>query len=97
MLVEREIRHDPLEPCILFLKLPNVPKLARFEVAELLLSDVERGLTDPDLPADVRDLGAVFDSPQGVRDLLFRELRALHGPTLLGLGGLQNLPRLLQF
>lgn len=62
----------------------------------LLLPDVERGFAYANLAADVGTGRAAFDLPQRVVDLLFRELRALYVPTVLELGGPQNLSRLLQ-
>src|SRR5437899_1156373 len=49
----------------------------------LLLPRVERGRTHAQLPADVPGRRARLGLAQGVGDLLFGELRALHGPTLL--------------
>ena len=62
--VEREIRHDPLEPRILFLQRPKVPELPGLEVAVPLLPDLERGLVHSNLSTDVGDRRPTLDLPQ---------------------------------
>src|SRR6266581_751895 len=83
VLVEREVRHHALQPRVLVLELAQPAQLADAQVRVLLLPGVERGLTHAELPADVPGRRARLGLAQGVGDLLFGELRALHGPTLL--------------
>ena len=78
MLVERQIRHQPLQARILVAQLAHLPQLAHPELAVLLFPDVERGLRHPQLPADIADRGTAVRLAQRVRDLLLRKLRLLH-------------------
>jgi hypothetical protein len=81
MLVKREVRHQPFQPAIFFLHLPEAPQLAHAEVRILLLPGVEGGVTHSELSAEVADRGAAFSLANGIDDLLFRELRSLHRST----------------
>ena len=96
VLVEREISDDVLEAGILVLELAHPSELTHAQVRVFLLPDVARRLANAELPANVRRGRPAVSLPQGVGDLLFRELRSLHGPPLLVMGGPQNLPRQLQ-
>lgn len=81
--VERQIRDHPLQSRILVLERPQLPQLADTQVGVLLLPDIERSFADAELPSDIRRGRAAFDLAEGVRDLLFGELRLLHGPRSL--------------
>jgi len=78
LLVEREIRHQALQPTILVLELLHLLDLARRHLAELLPA-VERLLGDPELPADVCNGGSVIHLLQGQSDLLIRKSTLSHG------------------
>jgi hypothetical protein len=78
VLVQREIRHEALQPIVFVLELSEPAQLADAQVGVLLLPGVERGFADAQLPADVADRRAGLDLPKRLRDLLSGELRALH-------------------
>ena len=66
VLVEREVGDEPFQSAVFFLQLPEAPQLAHAQVRVLLLPGVERGVTHPELPAEVADRGAGF-RPVGSR------------------------------
>ena len=70
MLVQRQVRHQPLQPRILVAQLANLPQFAQPQLAVLLLPDVERRLRNPELPANIPDRRPTIRLPQRVRDLL---------------------------
>lgn len=78
MLVECEIGDQALQARVLLLELPQAPEFAHPEVRVALLPDVERRLAHAELPTDIPDWGAALRLPQGLGDLLPRELRPLH-------------------
>lgn len=73
MLFEREIGDEALQPIVLVLELPETAHLARPEMRELLLPDIERRFAHPQLAADLGDGGAALRLAQGIRDLFFRK------------------------
>ena len=65
---------------LFFVLEPSQPaRLADAQVAVLLFPDVERGITDPELPAKVTNGGADIGLSNRVDDLFLRKLRPLHG------------------
>jgi len=74
MLVEREVSDQPLQPAVLFFEQPEPPQFAHAQMHVLLLPGVERGVTHPELPAEVADRGAGFGLSDGIHDLFFGEL-----------------------
>ena len=53
MRVEAEIRHQALQPRVLFLDLPESPEVTDAQMRILLLSRIERRLADAHLPTDI--------------------------------------------
>jgi hypothetical protein len=53
LLVEREVDGEALQRGVLVLELPDPSHLVDTEVPVALLPDVERGLTDAELPTDI--------------------------------------------
>src|SRR5262249_54658499 len=97
--VEGEVGHQALQPRVLVLELAQAAQLAHAQVGVLLLPDIERGLADAELAADVWHRRAGFDLAERIRDLLLGELRALHrsppgcgGPPKLRLYSRSDLP-----
>lgn len=82
MLVELEIGNEALQPIVLVLKPPEAAHLARPEMGELLLPDIERRLAHARLSADVRDGGAALRLAQDIGDLFFAKTRLLHRAVL---------------
>ena len=78
MFVERQVRDQSFEPAILVLERSQPTQLADAEMRVLLLPDVEGRFADANLPADIGRGRTSLDLAQGVRDLLFGELRLLH-------------------
>jgi hypothetical protein len=74
VLVEREVGDEPFQPPILLLQLPEPTQFAHPQVSVLLLPGVKRGVTHPELPAEVVDRGAGFCLSDRVHDLFLREL-----------------------
>ena len=73
MFVEREVRHQPFQPTVLFFQLPETPQFAHSEVGVLLFPRIEGGLAHAQLSAQVAHGGAGFGLSDGVDDLLLRE------------------------
>ena len=73
VLVEGEIRHEPFQPAVFILQLPEPTQLAHAQMGVFLFLGVEGGITDPELPAQVADGSAGFGLADRVHDLLFRE------------------------
>ena len=53
MLIQGEVRHEPFEPAVFFLHLPEPPQLAHTQVRVLLFPGVEGGVTHPELPTQI--------------------------------------------
>ena len=53
VLVETEIRHQALQPRVLFLDLPEAPELTDAQMRILLLPGIERRLVDAHLATDM--------------------------------------------
>ena len=60
MLVEREVGHEPFQPAVFFLQLPESTQLTHAQMGVFFLPGVEGGVTDPELPAEITDGGAAF-------------------------------------
>ena len=73
-LVERKVGDEPFQPPILLLQLPEPAQFTHAQVSVLLLPGVERGVTHPELPAEVADRDAGFCLSDRVHDLFLREL-----------------------
>jgi hypothetical protein len=58
--IQGEVRHEPFEPAVFFLHLPEPPQLAHAQVRVLLFPGVEGGVTHPELPTQIADRGASF-------------------------------------
>lgn len=71
LLVQRQIRHEPLQPAVLVTQLVQ---LRNTHVGILLLPGIERRFADTKMPADVRHRRASLMLPQCLSDLLFRKL-----------------------
>ena len=69
MLVEREIGDEPFQQAVFFFELPEPTQFTHAQVRLLLLPGVERGITHPELPAEVADRGAGLRLPEGIHDL----------------------------
>ena len=83
LLVERQVRYDPLEPGVLVLKLAQPLHLRLHQASVLLAPDIERRLGNPRLAADLANRGALVDLTQDERHLRLTELRPLHGRSSL--------------
>ena len=55
VLIEREIGDEPFQSTVFFFQLPEPPQFAHPQMGVLLLPGVERGVTHPELPAEVAD------------------------------------------
>jgi hypothetical protein len=66
---EREIGHQPLQLRVFFSPLPQLSQLAQPEPRILSLPQVERLLTDADLPTDLRHGCPALRLPQGSEHL----------------------------
>ena len=62
-----------------FLQLPETPQLAHTRLGVFRFPGVERGITDPELPAKVTNGGADIGLSNRVDDRFLRKLRPLHG------------------
>ena len=82
VLVERQIRHKAFQPGILVLDLPQPAQFAHAQVRVLLFPDVEGGLADAELPADIAERGPALGLADGVGDLLLGESDLFIGPLL---------------
>ncbi len=69
MPIEREIGHQPLQLRVFFPQLSQLTQLAQSESRILSLPQVERLLTDADLPADVHHSRPALRLPQGGQNL----------------------------
>ena len=87
MPIQRQIRHEPLEPGVLITQLAQLPHLEQAQVPVPLLPDVERGFADAHLPANIADRLARISLLQRKEDLLLGELRSLPRFRLLTLQG----------
>jgi hypothetical protein len=87
-LVQVQIRDQLLELAVLLLELPQPVQLGYAQTAVLLLPVLERSLGNSHPPARLADRCTALGLTQGKRNLLFSELRLLHGKTtsLLGFG-----------
>jgi hypothetical protein len=81
VLIEREIRHEPLQPAVFFFHLPQAAQFTHAQMRVLLLPGVKGRVTHPELSAKVADWGAAFRLSDRVDNLFLREFRPLHGPT----------------
>ena len=69
LLIERQVGHDPLQPTVIFLELPQSFHLRRHQSAGLLAPIVICRLTDPRLSADIFYRRAFFALTQHECDL----------------------------
>ena len=53
VLVESEVRHEPLQPSVLLLELPQSPQLTHTQVRVLFLPHVKRRFAHAELPTDI--------------------------------------------
>src|ERR1700685_3091661 len=81
--VQRLLRHDPLQPTVLFLQLTQPPGLAHFQASILRLPVVERGCTDTDPAAEVLHGNSGIRLLQHPHDLLFTKTASFHGASPL--------------
>ena len=77
-LVEGQVGGQALQPAILLFEGAQLAQPRHPQVRVLPSPDVEGRLADPELATDVGGRGAPLDLAEGVRDLLFGELRLLH-------------------
>ena len=86
--IEREIGDDPLQARILVLELPHPAQLADAQVPVAFLPDVERGLADAELAADIGDRRAGFRLPERVGECSSENFDRFIDPFLAGFGPL---------
>src|SRR6185503_1847011 len=82
LVIQREIRHQPLQPAILMLELPQPPSLIDFKAAVLGLPPVERLLADAVPATELGRLAAGLGLFQDPDDLLFGEPFPTHRGAL---------------
>lgn len=77
MLIQRQIRHDPLQARVLVAQLTQLLELRQSQLAVLLLPHIEARLADAQLTTHIRDRCTTFGLPQRVADLLLGKSRPL--------------------
>jgi hypothetical protein len=60
VLIQRQVRHQPLQSVVLFFQLPEAAEFTDAEVRVFLLPRIERLLGDPELATEVADRRACF-------------------------------------
>src|SRR5690606_13440631 len=81
LLVERQVRHDPLQPAVLLLELPQPLHLRRHQTAVLRLPIVVRRLADPRLAADLLHRRAFLALPRYCPDSFALSISAERRPA----------------
>ncbi len=74
MFIKREVCHQPFEPGVLLFQLAQPAEFAHAQVRVFLFPGVEGLFGDPELPTDISNRGPTLGLPNGIHDLLFREL-----------------------
>ena len=78
---EEEVGDQPFQAAVFFLRLPEPSQFARAQMGVLHLPSIAGRVTDPELSAEIADRGAGFGLAERIDDLVFGELRPLHGST----------------
>src|SRR6266446_1933305 len=81
--VQRLLRHDLLQPSVLFLQLTQSPGLVHFQAPVLRLPVVERGVANPHPSAEVLHGNSSLRLFQHPDDLLFTKAAPFHGASPL--------------
>src|SRR2546427_4221943 len=81
--VQRLLRHDVLQPSVLFLQLAQSPGLVHFQAPVLRLPVVERGVAEPHPAAEVFHRNSCLRLLQHPDDLLFTKAAPFHGASPL--------------
>jgi hypothetical protein len=79
VLAERGIGDEPFQPAVFFFELPEPLQFAHPQMGVFFLPGVERGVTHPQLPAEVADGGAGVCLSDRAHNLFLGKLRPLHG------------------
>src|SRR5713226_4703855 len=82
--VQRLLGHDPLQPTVLFLQLPQPPRLVHFQAPVLRLPVVERCVAHPQSSAQILHRDPGLRLLQHPYDLLFTKPALPHGLLLSG-------------